>query len=145
MIYIGTIFDRIDLWKIVAVFAMGFIARGFEWRWIVTSCILAADLVLWRYSIQNISAPWEPMAIYHAGAAMALLAWSASKWGRSLGAMYLAMMALDGAVMAGLLDGTIRTGLHWNFWNYISTLQHLQAGTLFVLFVRHGARKWITL
>lgn len=145
MIYLGTIFDRIDLWLMVAVFAAGFIARGFEWRWLVTTGILSANLVLWRYAIHELPAPWEPMAVYHAGAAIALLAWSATKWGKSIGAMFLAMVALDGAVIAGILDGTIRLGISINYWNAISALQHAQALTCITLFVRHGAKRWITL
>jgi hypothetical protein len=136
----GTFWDKLDLWLAVAVWALGFLVRGFEWRWLVTAGVISCNLVLVRFSIANHLNPALPMAIYHAGSAIALVAWSASIWGRSIGKCFVAMLALDMAVLNGLISGAIVPGLHFNFWNGISLLQHIQAGLCIALFSTEAYR-----
>ena len=137
-----TFFDRLELAETILLFAAVFVFGGSKWRWLATVSILASHLVLARYFIHATENPVLTLAVYHAGATLGLVAWSASNWGRFIGLCFGLMLALDGLVLAGAISGEIRLGLHVNYWNGISLLQHIQALTCLVLFIRHRRTAW---
>ena len=134
-------FDWLDLTIITSLFALAFWFGGSKWRWHVNTMLLALHLVALRYFLHVLDYPIGALALLHAGLALILLAWSETNYGRFTGLCFLAMLALDGLVIAGLLDGSIRLGLHWSYFNYISALQHVQALTLATCFYRGRALK----
>lgn len=139
-----TQFDYLDMTLIVALYAAVFSFSGIKWRWFVTVSILAAHLVMARWFIHTTENPVLTLAVFHAGAVIGMVAWSATNWGRSIGLCFAAMLALDGLVLAGVISGEIHFGLHLNYWNGISLLQHFQAIICFALFFRNRAAKWAT-
>jgi len=133
-------FDWFDLTIILSLFGMAFYYGGRKWRWHTNVGLLALHLVALRYFLHVLDYPIGALALLHAGLALILLAWSETNYGRMTGLCFLAMLALDGLVIAGLLDGSIRLGLHWSYFNYISALQHVQALTLATCFYRGRAK-----
>lgn len=137
-----TFFDRIDLAIIVLLFATAFWFGGNKWRWHVTVAILAVHLVSARYFLHVLEHPVPALALVHAGLALVLLAYSASNYGRTVGLCFLIMLALDGLVISGTLSAETTPGLSLNFWNILSTLQHVQAVTLLACFWRYRRTAW---
>lgn len=137
-----TFFDRIDLGSIVTLSAAAFLLGGLLWRWHVTVAILALHLVMARAALHVLENPVLALALIHASLAIVMLAWSESNWGRMIGLCFFLMLALDGLAIAGILSAETKPGLGWNFWNYISTLQHVQAVTLLAFFWRYRRTSW---
>ena len=133
-------FDYLDLSIITSLFGAAFWFGGSKWRWHCNVSLLALHLVALRYFLHVLDYPIGALALLHAGLALILLAWSETNYGRFTGLCFFAMLALDGLVIAGVLDGSIRPGLHLNFWNYISALQHVQAVTLATCFYQGRAK-----
>jgi hypothetical protein len=137
-----TLFDRIDLAIIVSLFAASFWFGGSKWRWHVTVFILALHLLTARVLLEFLDAPIMGLALVHAGLAMVLLAYSASNYGRAIGLCFLLMLALDGLAISGSISSATTPGLSFNYWNCISTLQHIQALTLLACFWRYRRTAW---
>lgn len=135
-----TFFDYLDLSIITSLFGAAFWFGGSKWRWHINVALLAFHLVMLRYVLHVLDNPIPALALLHAGLALILLSWSETNYGRMTGLCFLIMLALDGLVIAGALDGSIRPGLHFNFWNYVSVLQHLQAVALATYFYRGRAK-----
>jgi len=129
-------FDYLDLTIIIALYGCVFWFGGTKWRWFVNVSLLALHLVALRYFLHVFPDPIGALALLHAGLALILLAWSETNFGRATGLCFLIMLALDGLVIAGFISGEIRLGLHFNYWNMVSILQHVQAATLAVCFYR---------
>ena len=137
-----TLFDRIDLTIIIALFAAAFWCGGTKWRWHVSVAILAVHLVSARYFLHLFDNPVPALAMVHASLAIVMLAYSESNYGRTVGLCFLLMLALDGLAISGILSAETRPGLSLNFWNAISTLQHAQGATLFACFWRYRRTSW---
>jgi len=132
-------FDYLDLTIITALFGLAFWYGGGKWRWHVNVTLLALHLVALRYFLHVLDNPVGALALLHAGLALILLSWSETNYGRFTGLCFFIMLALDGLVIAGAMDGSIWPGLHFNYWNYVSALQHLQAAALATCFYRSRA------
>lgn len=133
-------FDYLDLAIITGLFGLAFWFGGTKWRWHVNTALLALHLVGLRVILHMLDDPIPALALLHTGLALVLLAWSETNYGRMTGLCFFAMLALDGLVIAGFLSGEIRLGLHLNYWNMVSILQHVQAATLAVCFYRSRAK-----
>ena len=137
-----TLFDRIDLAIIISLFAAAIWFGGSKWRWHVTVAILALHLISARYFLHVLEHPVPALALVHASLALVLLAYSESNYGRMIGLCFLIMLALDGLVISGTMSAETTPGLSLNFWNMLSTLQHVQAATLLACFWRHRRTSW---
>jgi len=135
-------FDYLDLTIIIALYGCVFWFGGTKWRWFVNVSLLALHLVALRYFLHVFPDPIGALALLHAGLALILLAWSETNFGRATGACFLGMVALDGLAISGIISPEIRLGLHINYWNGISLLQHIQAATLATCFYRYRGSAW---
>lgn len=136
-----SLFDYLDLTIIVTLYGAAFIFGGSKWRWHMNVSLLALHLVALRYFLHVLDNPIGALALLHAGLALVLLAWSETNYGRMTGLCFFIMLALDGLVIADILDGSIKLGLHWSYFNYISALQHVQAIALATCFYRGRAKE----
>ena len=137
-----TFFDYLDLSIITSLFGAAFWFGGSKWRWPVNVALLALHLVALRYFLHVLVSPIGALALLHAGLALILLAYSESNYGRATGACFFGMVALDGLAISGIISPEIRHGLHVNYWNGISVLQHVQAATLATCFYRYRGTAW---
>lgn len=135
-----TFFDYLDLSIITSLFGAAFWFGGSKWRWHVNVALLAFHLVMLRYVLHVLDNPIPALALLHAGLALILLSWSETNYGRMTGLCFFAMLALDGLAISGIISPEIRLGIHVNYWNGISVLQHVQALTLATCFYRGRAQ-----
>ena len=133
-------FDWLDLTIITGLFAAAFVFGGSKWRWHVNVALLALNLVAMRYFLHVPDSPIGALALLHAGLALILLSWSETNYGRMTGLCFFMMLALDGLAISGIISPEIRLGIHVNYWNGISVLQHVQALTLATCFYRGRAK-----
>ena len=136
-------FDWLDLTIIIALYGAVFWFGGTKWRWVANVSLLALHLVALRYFLHVFDNPVPALALLHSGLALVLLAWSESNYGRMTGACFFGMVALDGLAISGIISPEIRLGLHVNYWNGISLLQHIQAATLAIAFYRYRGTAWV--
>lgn len=137
-----SLFDWLDLSIVTALFAASFWFGGSKTRWHLTVAILAVHLVAARAFLHFLDEPIAAMALTDAILAMVLLFYSETNYGRFVGLCFFGMVALEGLAIAGIIEWKIKYGLHLNFWNGISILQHVQAMTLFTCFWRNRASSW---
>ena len=137
-----TAFDYLDLGIIITLYGAVFLFGGNKRRWLETVSLLAFHLVAARYCIYAFDNPIPALSFAHAGLSLAFLAYSETNYGRAVGVCFLAMTALDGLTIDGILSPEILHGLHFNYWNIVSTLQHVQAATLFLCFWRYRQASW---
>lgn len=133
-------FDYLDLAIITGLFGASFLFGGFRWRWVVNTALLAFHLVMLRYVLHVLDNPIPALALLHAGLALILLSWSETNYGRMTGLCFFMMLSLDGLAISGIISPEIRLGIHVNYWNGISVLQHVQALTLATCFYRGRAK-----
>ena len=139
-----SLFDWIDFTFVALLYGAAFYYGGTKWRWIATVTIIAAHLISVRYAIDAFEQPMPVIAILHTLFAVLMLSLSASNYGRSIGVCFLAMLALDGLALDGIISPAFHGGLRLDFWNAISMIQHVQAGILATCFYRHRHVAWAT-
>jgi len=135
-----SIFDYLDLAIITSLFGAAFWFGGSKWRWHINVALLALHLVALRYFLHVLDNPIGALALLHAGLALILLAYSETNFGRMTGLCFFMMLSLDGLAISGIISPEIRLGIHVNYWNGISVLQHVQALTLATCFYRGRAK-----
>lgn len=138
-----SLFDWVDYTLVALLYGAAFLYGGARWRWIVTVSFLAAHLIFARVAIAFFEQPMPVIAILHAFLAMAMLLHSQTNYGRSIGVCFLAMLALDGLALDGIISPAFHGGIHLDLWNCISTLQHIQAAILATCIYRSRRRAWI--
>lgn len=139
-----TFFDWFDCTLVALLYGAAFWFGGTKWRWLVTVSFLAGHLIMVRVAMAMLDDPVQAIALIHAGFALLLIAYSETNYGRFIGVCFLQMLALDGLAIAGILSPEHKAGLHWNYWNFISALQHVQAAALMACFWRHRQAQWKT-
>lgn len=137
-----SLFDWIDFTLVALLYGAAFYYGGTKWRWHVTVSFLAAHLILVRYAIDVFEQPMPVIAILHTLFAVLMLSFSESNYGRGIGVCFLVMLALDGLALNGIISSAFHGGLRLDYWNCLSTLQHVQCCILATCFYRHRRTSW---